>query len=256
MADDLRPLPSADQWRAAHVQMIAFCPASQLATQDVWKDLTGSEPESVTKKAAERKEVGPWKGHSLSLDVDPLRVSWTVSPILDLENLSTPLPTLGPFPTITDQFADLAVKWLSSDTCPEITRLAFICRLMQFTQEREEAYGLLDAYLHRVDVSPESTDLQYRINWKRPLQTGQPGLIVNRLSGWLCVQFNFEVRAQLLGTPSKATLAKENKFACMLELDVNTDAENKSPLDKNAMPAVFRELTEMATEIAARGDVP
>jgi len=260
MADSAQQPSILDgQWRAQHLQLISFPQESQLAVeQNWWADLTGnSEVESTRKKGA-RTDSGAFDGNALQLNIDLLRTLWIMSPILDLTNAERPEgpPEIGDFASCRDKFSQLMEHWLT-EFCPPINRLAFAATLIQWTNSREESYKLLDRYLPVVEVDPESTDFQYRINRKRTSTTDVSGLVVNRLSTWASIKVSIGgMRVVMAGGATATANTAEGEFTgCQLQLDINTEPNREGQLPHNRLPQIWRELVALGSEIASRGDI-
>jgi hypothetical protein len=58
------------------------------------------------------------------------------------------------------------------------------------------------------------------------------------------------------GTGAPQATIVETKYACRLELDLNTPADLKGVLPREHLPAIFEELASLGEEIAEKGDVP
>jgi hypothetical protein len=249
--------PDPEAWRAQILRLIAFPRDPQFATQqDWWRGLTGVDPENVLLKPQkqEKEASGPFQGAVLTLNIDLLRVQWAAAPGLDAEsiNLDEQLPVLGPFLEKKDWFRALMDQWLPH--CPPIHRLAFTASLLQPVENRQAGYRMLDRYLRWVEIDPESSEFLYRINRRRPSGTGIPGLVLNRLSTWVVARFAVLVKIVGGGHPEQQIQPTE-KFACAVELDINTAPDFQGPLPHADLPRVFAELVDAGVAIATRGDV-
>jgi hypothetical protein len=249
-------LPPVENWLASNLELIAFLENPALALeQHWWSELIGTDPDESTRKRNERSETGEYGGFGLQLTIDPLRARWVAMPSVEVslgDGFPGP-PSIGPLPQAIEKFAPLMEQWLD-EARPAIVRLAFAARLLEVTNNREEAYQLLDRYLSSVDVDPQTTDFQYRINRKRTSQSGIPNLIINRLCTWGAVRVEFGMRVSVPGTENSKDV-KQIYNGCMLSLDVNTDPDFKGPLPHDHLTALWRELVELGREIAALGDV-
>jgi hypothetical protein len=248
-------IPDRQEWRIHHITMIAFPIDAQLGLdQNWWKDLTGSQPESSTKKPQKREDSGPFEDVTLSLDIDPFRVSWTISPLVDLHNLPVNFPTLGGVFSRRDWLVSLMSRWL--DVSPPIKRLAFAGSLLQFVPTKEQSYRRLNSYLHGVDVDPDTSDFMYRLNRQRESRTGVPGLRVNRLCTWTAAKLKFGLQAVSKGTREIRDVPLcEEQYACAIELDINTAPDfPMSELPRDSLRDIFSELVDIGLQAAERGD--
>ena len=251
-----RQLPDATEWHAQYLRAIAFTVDSHVSDdQNWWRDVTGSDPETSTRKPQSRVDSGVVEGSSLVLEVNPLRVQWTLSPHLDPENLPTSFPTLGPVHQRRGPFTELVSRWLQD--APAIKRLAFAGNLLQFAHTREECYKRLDQYLSHTDVDPSTSDFMYRVNRRRASGTGIPELDVNRLCTWACVTLSFGMHVQSLPSgDSRDVSIGEDQHACTLELDINTVPDSAgAELPQDRLTDILVELAEYGLEIAEIGDI-
>jgi hypothetical protein len=243
-------------WQANHLRLIAFPTAPAFGTQqNWWEELTGGAPEESSEKRQrqEKQASGPFDGIELTLDIDVLRVQWTAQPRLALEDVPDGLPTIGQFLVRRDRFVRLMQQWL--ETCPPLSRLAFVGALQQPVGGHREAYEILDRYLRHVEVDPETTDFLYRINRRLPSRTEIPALMVNRLSTWAATKHAFTRVVQAAGGEPVPTVRAES-FAARVELDINTVPDFPGGvLPHDRLGEIFAELSQHALEVATNGDV-
>jgi hypothetical protein len=255
MSDRAEAPPGPEAWQAQNLRLIAFPREPQFAVrQNWWQELTGAEPENVLEKRQkqEREEIGIFQGAVLSLSFDLLRIQWTVSPRLDADNLPAEQmpPVLGSFMEKQAWFRGLMERWLPH--CPPIHRLAFTASLLQSVPDHQDGYRMLDRYLRWVEIDPQSSEFLYRIN-RRANSGVVQGMSINRLSTWLVGKFAVLVRIVEGGHPEQQIEPTE-KFACAVELDINTAPEFTGPLPHADLPCIFAELVAAGVEIATRGD--
>ncbi len=255
MASAGKTLPDRQEWRAQYVKMIAFPTEPPLGLdQNWWSDLTGSQPESSMRKPQKREDSGSFEDVTLSLEIDPFRVSWTVSPRVDPENLLSDFPTLGAAFSRRDWLVSLMARWL--EVGPPIKRLAFAGSLLQFVPSKEEAYSRLNKYLHGVEVDPETSDFMYRLNRQRDSRTGIPGLRINRLCSWAAAKLTFGLHAVSKGTgETREVPICEAQNACVIELDINTAPDFPQPeLPHGSLRDIYAELVDVGLQAAEQGD--
>lgn len=257
MSRDAPQPPDANAWQAQYLRCISFPVAPQNAVnQNWWRELTGADRETRVEKRREVEEEGTVDGIALNLSIDLLRIQWSAAPRLSADSLPEGFPTLGPFLQWRGWFRDLMHRWFPLS--PEIRRLAFAGVLLQPVRTRDEGYELLNSYLRWLDLDPQATDFLYRINRKVPSNSGVEGLEINRLMTWSVGRFAILVRSQLIGELAEGAGAqtdREERLACVLELDINTVPEPRDRvLPRHALPQIFDELLDRGLEIAARGD--
>ncbi|MBL8793897.1 MAG: hypothetical protein JNM56_08330, partial [Planctomycetia bacterium] len=171
--------PGPEVWQAQNLRLTAFSQSPQFAVpQQWWREVTSSEPEHVLEKRPkqEREEAGLFQGAVFGLAFDILRVQWTAAPRLDAENidLNNQPATLGQFIERKDWFHRLMEGWLPR--CPPIHRLAFGANLLLPVENHEAGYRMLDRYLRWLEIDPQSSEILYRVNRRRPSGTGVQGL--------------------------------------------------------------------------------
>ncbi len=209
-----------------------------------------------TQRGPCREDRGTYAGATLSVVSDGAKIAWMAAPASQPEDLPEGVPTLGPFPERRDWFKKLMTPWLAAD-CPPITRIGFACHLMQFAETRKACYELLGKYLPSVklDYDDDWGDFSYRINRRKVSCSGVPGLKINRLSTWDELMYKVTSEQGTAGSESHQGSTKD-AYACSATLDINTIPEHRTELPHDLLPGLFGELIDMASEIAAKGDVP
>lgn len=251
-SDDDRLLALLPTWQAETVRATLFPAADAQLTGDTWwRDVLGTEPETRTTKPGrlERREEGPLGENRLVLTVNPLGViQWQITPPPTTE-MPEEMPVVGNVTALLDPFLDLVDRWFPRG--PRLTRLALGVTGILPVGSHEEAYRTLGLYLrHYVRVDPASSDFIYRINRRRPSRTDRAGLKINRLCSWSAL------RMALLGPIPTALVTRRERFACRVELDINTAAEFQGLFEPEECGQTFRELRELGVEILAKGDTP
>lgn len=248
-------MPDRQEWRAQYVKMIAFPTEPPLGIeQNWWSDLTGSQPETSVRKPQKREDSGSFEDVALSVEIDPFRVSWTLSPRVDPENIPSDFPTLGSAFSRRDWLVSLMARWL--ELGPPIKRLAFAGSLLQFVPSKEEAYSRLNKYLHGVEVDPDTSDFMYRLNRQRDSRTGIAGLRINRLCTWAAAKLTFGLHAVSKGTgETREVPIREAQNACVIELDINTAPDFLlSELPRGSLRDIYAELVDVGLQAAEQGD--
>lgn len=244
------------EWQPEMLRLTAFpSPADQIGQQDWWHDLVGSPADKteIDNRVGVRTEEGLLDDGQLSLSVHSTRIDWRYranSPEdLIIANM---FPVLGPFPAYLDIFRDTMLRWLKSENVPTLTRLAFGAILLKPVSEPREIFEIYSDYLP-IEFDKENTrDFLYQINRRRTSSTGIPGQFnINRLNKWAAAQL-----AITETTSTGATVRRPHKYACRLELDINTIAELGVELDRTLLPSLFDELIGFAKEIVREGDIP
>jgi hypothetical protein len=240
------------EWLAESARLTAFLTVNP-TFEDLsgsWKALVGDEPDTVEVKPKERtvQESGPFHEVVLTFrHVFPGRVDWMIHPS---EMVSESWAPVGKFPDGIQFFVDLMKRWLA--TTAEIQRLAFGAVLISPVSSRDEGYARLSGCLpFKVDL--DSRNFMYQINRRRNSRLGIPGLEINRLLKWSCLERRM-AQFVVSGTET-ATEESPSKFAVRLEADINTVPEYPKSLERQNLPGLFGEFVDLGAEIAEKGDI-
>lgn len=227
------------------------------ANRKFWESLIGTSPDEVHSRPRQPsvKEEGPFLNGWLSVEASNNRIDWRLSH--DPKNPPQELPAVGPYDVLRGEFQELMKRWLT--LCPPIHRLAYGAVLLLPIRSLPDAHTMLDNLLPAVKIDRDNTrDLLYRINMRRASFCSIEGLEINRLSTWSVVR----ISEMLIDIPPggqqspKFTPLIRSKNVCRLELDINTAPEFPQELDKSVVSALFDELVELGSEIAAEGAIP
>jgi hypothetical protein len=249
--------PGVETWQAAYLRLTVFPVEPPYGIhQNWWQELTGAEATEVAENRQQREktESGDFDGINLLLNTNLLQTQWTAQMVFNPLEIADTLPAIGPFPARRDWFRDLMQQWLP--TVPPLRRIAFSGRLEQGVSNHAEGYRRLDQYLRCVDLNPDSSDFIYRINRPRPSGTNTPDLVINRLSTWVLRKLTLKTNASspAMEPPQVARL---ELYASSVEFDINTvPGYSGEALPQTALPDIFSELVDCATEIATHGDRP
>lgn len=145
-----------------------------------------------------------------------------------------------------DIFSNILNNWINN-TNLSVKRLAFASLLKIYTNNNINAYEIIEKYLPRIKIDKEnSMDFSYQIS--RPKQSNVlNSLKINSFSKWSVLI----VKSLIINNNNKTTYS-EDKYLCQLELDINTDIENKQDLSN--ISEIFNELKEKAIHISINGD--
>lgn len=246
-------------WRAETLRLTAFpSPSEQIAEPTWWNDLFGEPAENkmVQSKRGLYQENGRYGPSRLVLMAQPTRIDWILTQLDDKEDAAERFPMFEPFTQSVDSFSELLLRWFHLDSCPSVQRLGFGATLFQPVDSRKEGYSRLDAYLPSVDLDLEnSSDFLYRIN--RPRYKTYEGikLKINRLATW-SVDALRKGEIDWSGSSLPEIAVIQEKFACHLEMDINTAADFESELPQRELPRIFHDLVGFGKEIAEKGDIP
>ena len=253
-------------WRVESLRLTAFpSPSAQIIEPTWWHDLRGEEPESRISQPRRGglKEEGPFADGNLILGVEPTRIDWFYTPIVDKKQESEGFLTIGPLQDAIRVFAQLMNRWFELETCPTVQRLALGSVMLEPVQDRQTGYQRIMQYLSSVQIDIDNaSDFLYQINLRRN-STVLPGLNINRLARWsVLVQQRISMQLvpipesmQVPSMPAHGSLGPRY-HACRLELDINTVPEFPGEFERRQLSSVFQELIDFTVEIANRGDIP
>jgi len=249
-------MSNSDQlpWLAEIIRLTAFT-TTQPDLADLpgsWKTIVGDEPDAVESKPKDRtlQESGPFRESTLTFRYIPGRIDWSVHPS---EMVPEAWGTIGKFADETPPFVELMEEWLAISP-GGVKRLAFGAVLISPVSDREEGYRKVSGYLpFDVDLN-DARNFQYQINRRRESRLAVPGLEINRLSKWSCME-----RRTALFTVGETTTVDDDSsplFVARLEVDINTVPEYPNSLDPSSLADLLRECVDLGKEIAEKGDIP
>ncbi|MBI5747049.1 MAG: hypothetical protein HZA13_08610 [Nitrospirae bacterium] len=241
-----------NKWETELLRLTAFLsPEAKITGQAWWKDLVGDSPERIIQsKIGGQQEEGLFEDRRLILSVGPSRIDWILATKQEEEEI---IPLLGGFDGVIDPFLGLMRRWL--EKCPQLLRLAFGSVLLQLVNDRESGYRQLSKYLSSVKLNPKNSfDFLYQINRPRDSDLGVENLRINRLTKWSVA--SWKLAQMSIGHKSINYPIGQERFACRLELDINTMADYPDELPEKKLPQIFQELVDLGKEIAIKGDIP
>jgi len=257
--ESVRRLAPLSDWLLWTARITAF----PMAEEEVdftswWLELTDTLPETQVRKPAEGKfrEEGPFQAGKLILSVSPGRIDFAFEPSEHSFAEEHGVPSVGPIEEILPSFVQLGETLLRLDSFPGVNRLAFAPSLLLPVEDRVTGYAQLDTFLPSVQLDSEnSRDFIYRINRPRSSATAIEGLAVNRVATWSVAVFQMASFVAPIAGPARKPVLAEPRYACRLDLDVNTCGEFEHMLPSDRIVEILLELVETAKEICARGDI-
>jgi hypothetical protein len=243
-------------WSAELLRFSAFSDRQIAVTEKDWHMLTGQE-EAENRSAVPGGRVfsGKFLGGLLSFGYAGQRLDIILTQEAADGQEPPFLPAIGPWKSLSDQFASAVIQWLTQTSIPMI-RLAFAAVLLEPTATREAAYERLDDLLVSVNVSTSMREMIFRVNW-RATSAVVDGLALNCITQWSAIRAIRKV-LQVTGQDAAISDDPEGKEVngVRLELDHNTDADHKVPFEKEKIIPIFRELLSLAEENAIKGERP
>jgi hypothetical protein len=159
---------------------------------------------------------------------------------------------LGPFVSVIEQFSPLANSLINKGNLPNIKRIALGSILLDPVENRIAGYKKISGFLHHLKIDQEnSSDLSYQINHPRVCEVQEINLKINRLSKWSVAK---RIRSQFEIGQSMQIMSE--LYACRVELDISTAAENQEAIPFQILSEFFTKLVTIGLEIAEKGDIP
>ena len=225
---------------------------SSLIKPSLWKEVTGTSPESVNDRPKEGRIIakGDEDGNQFILIIQDQRLDWQIRPVLPTRSLPGTLLSLASVEK-TLPLLRKAVR-RSTGKIPQVHRLAFAPIFIKNAPNQSEGLQALSTYLPAFSPgSLKGSDFIYQIN--RPRSSSVvPYLQINRLAKWEMQEFlqgtvsiNSAKAPQVTTTPTPARL---------LHLDINNVPWDKGLPGKRTLE-LFDELVMLACELATKGDV-
>jgi hypothetical protein len=241
-------------WTCETIRLSLFSTeAIRLSTED-WKSLTGQdEAEQEQKGAGRHVFAGPLFGGQLSLGAVANRCDCILNPITAPEQLREDfVPSVGQWPTPFESFQNATEPFLSSLRFP-VSRMAFAATLLNPHKTSLEAYKALVTQVKSITHPPETLhDLIFRINWPTN-STADNVLTINRITTWSVQQLQLQIMIPDGNSP--ATFVDDLSYVVRLELDHNTDQKQTTPFDATRLLPIYKDLTNLALQNAAEGEV-
>jgi hypothetical protein len=196
----------------------------------------------------------PLFGGQLSLGAVANRCDCILSPLPSTEQLNTDdfLPSVGQWPTSFEGFREATEEYLTKIKYP-VSRMAFAATLLNRHETNLGAYKALVTQVKSITHPPEALhDLLLRINWPTN-STVDNTLSLNRITTWSVQQLQFQILLPDGNNP--AAFKNELSYQLRLELDHNTDQKHTTPFDVARLLPIYRELTNLALQNAAEGEI-
>jgi hypothetical protein len=238
------------QW-SAQLARFSLMMAHPISAAGAWEHITGFAPEVNESRPREgySREAGTFEGSLLEVQAGPTRLDIFMAPqAVEGASEGAPAAVLGRLERAVE-------RWISTAPAIDADRVALGLIAVSPVGGKTAGYTALQAILpclRLLDVE-NSSDLIYRIN--HPIGSHIAlGLRYNRLTAWsILLQ-----RVAVIG-PDQGVKLLENpetdRFFVRLECDHNTPLGAATPVAHNLILPVFKELSELACENVARGEV-
>lgn len=245
------PLPPDLVWQLETVRLSLFLEIlTPSMGEDWWENIVGVAPEQSTVKRAtgEHMDAGPFENSQLTLGRQMLakRVDWILHP---RQFLSDELLGIGEFLNTQEKFVDLMNRWLEQSEI-RVVRVAYGATLLAPVGDVSTGYSILHSALPMIKFQDDWTDFNFQVNKKIFLpelsETPLAAFPVNCLTKWGVISFGYISIEQ-------SSVLQPLQTAARVELDLNTDAENKKVLDKTQVNVIFKSLVGLAKSYSKEG---
>ena len=185
-----------------------------------------------------------------------LRVN-SVSNRLDVilsPDLSQNVQSIGSLSTARDLLTKFMLPLKDLGGSQQVDRVAYAIILNFQVQNEEEGLALLAKLLTRVELSPASRDLLYRVNIPVPSKS-LPGISLNRLATWCVAQVQIlQVKPNSDAPGILLNLNPDKPFSIRLEMDLSTDSQKQLSSSSVVIEKLLHELSDIAAQIALHGE--
>jgi hypothetical protein len=191
-------------------------------------------------------------GGQFNLGAIANRCDIILSPLSQSEVPDDYIPSVGQWPSALEGFQKPTEPFLGQLPFP-VVRMAFAPVLVLPCKERIEAYKALISLVKSIQQAPDNMrDLLFRINWPKN-STAVNGLSLNRITTWSVQQYQIQTFVSDGNSPT--AFANELTHGLRLDLDHNTDQKHAAPFDPDQLIPIYKELTNLALQNAAEGEV-
>lgn len=233
-------------WQVESLRITAFL-VSPVDIENInwWEEVVNSKPEldQINRKVGQRVQEGGYSNGVLGLSISPQRVDWRFVPLSSPDSI---FPRLGGVEDKFPEFIGSMLSWI--ENCNGINRLAFGVVVIDDKDDHSACYQFLNELLPEVQVNENTYDFLYQINRPRIINVSDiKNIKINRLSKWNALKG---------GRADRDSNDEEKKFyVARLELDINTDADQKSVLPIQSLPELINLFAAFAQEIIVDGDI-
>jgi hypothetical protein len=250
---NLMPHPKDLSWRVESVRLTLFlADLSPETGARWWEELAGAPPEESTAKRATGEIIdhGPFESARLWLNRNPLakRIDWV---LYSAQPPSDGYPGLSPAGEWLGKFDELMTRWLASSPTDAL-RIGYGATFVAPVADNAEGYAVLREALPMIAFDDDWSDFSFNVNKRQPLAAlaGTPlaETKVNCLSKWNSMQMGF------LQVPPTVT-APITFHAARIELDLNTDLENATPVNSENIATIMLGLGQLAARYTKEGFV-
>jgi hypothetical protein len=255
-------------WRVQQLRAIVFPDANHCEREQGWVESvfkSSNEMESHRRKSLRTDTLAIGDDQQVTLAIAPNKIVWSLDPVSIFDTPEDAMDRekweLGGIEEFVGDFGNKIEKWLVQ-SCPPIKRLAFAATLIKWTPTLEDAHTEIGTLISSLHITPNMSDMMFRINRPRPSKSGVEGLQINRLSIWTSATAKFAPLGIEPGGGQQKIVAPEWKdisvpefYGCRLQIDINTVPEFDGFIPPGRLPAIWKELVELGIEVTEKGDI-
>lgn len=241
-------------WTCETIRLSLFSTEAVRILTDDWKTLTGQdEAEQEQKGAGRHVFAGPLLGGQLTLGAVANRCDCILNPLTKADELKEDfVPSVGRWPTPFEAFQKATETFLENVRFP-VSRMAFAVTLLNPHKSSLDAYKALVTQVKSINRPAEHLhDLVFRINWPAN-STVDNELSINRITTWAVQQLQIQIVVPDGNSPG--TFIDDLSYVLRLEIDHNTDQKHAAPFDAGRLLPIYKDLTNLALQNAAEGEV-
>jgi hypothetical protein len=244
------------EWKAQLLRFTAFLaePASERDFGHIWLGAIGTEADQVNLQPKRQLQVlqSTTQRFQMLLQVEGERIDFVLRAG---EPKSPPgFVDIGHFHKVIDEFYEMVEQFLQTNDWPAAYRLAFGAGLFVETSDLATANQHVLELAPSIQIDPRANirDLSFQINRVRVNEIDERSIRFNRLTKWSATDITEAVFRFSSGVPD---VKKLHKYLTVLELDINTDADNTDPFTPELQRLLLSELIDLGVEISDKGDV-
>lgn len=233
-------------WKADHLRYSLFGERPwDVSPEKIFADVFSVAPDTTSQQLAAGKSMasGNWSAGRIEVHrtINRLDCFLRPTPAPQFE-----MPLLSSLGTLLPEFTALLANWTMQQS-QEVVRIALGCGGLLAAESVEDSYRKLREMIRVISVDAERfRDFQFQVNL-RTKSKNDVDLLLNRITNWSAVQF----QATLSGAGIPQTVQTMHFCACAI--DVNTDGDRTTPLNKNTIRPVVEELCQEALGILDEG---
>ena len=240
-------------WKVESLRITAFpVDISKVSAEEIWDTCIGTTPDEIRiqRGGIESRETELNNGRVFLIkQID--RIDWRYHAKQENGEELLTLPIIGSLESELNVMGEFTRTFFDSRAMFSTSRLAFGAVLLFPVGSVIDGYNVLRKLLPSLNLD-NVKDLNYQVN--RPRESNViKGVSINRLSRWNVTRLRIVAAAPTVNVSLNSIV--DELFACRLELDINTAAEQNESISSDSLLNVLDELISIGLELSERGDV-